>query len=70
MKKALKVLGTIIGGYAILNALTLAFIGGGRIVRHVCDSHPEKSILGSDAEVINEAVNDYKYWFDRIRGRA
>ena len=69
MKKALKVLGTIIGGYAIFNALTLAFIGGGRIIRHMIDN-PEKSIFGSDAEVINEAVNDYKYWFDRIRGRA
>lgn len=69
MKKALKVLGTIIGGYAIWNTLCLAFIGGGRIIRHEIDN-PKKSILESDAEVINEAVNDYKYWFDLIRGRA
>lgn len=69
MKKALKVLGTIIGGYAIFNTLCLAFIGGGRIIRHKIDN-PGKSIIESDNEVVDEAVNDYKYWFDWIRGRA
>lgn len=69
MKKALKVLGAIVGGYAILNTLCLAWMGAGRVLRKFMEN-PTRSILESNEEVASDTVNDWKDWFKGLKGEA
>lgn len=70
MKKLLKVLGVIAGGYAIWNTLCLAWIGAGRIVRRCTENYPNESFMESDDVVVKEAINDWKILFRRLKEEA
>lgn len=70
MKKFFKVLGVIVGGYAIWNTLCLAYIGAGRIVKRFAETYPNGSIAEIDGKVLNDAADDWRVFIKRIKGEA
>ena len=66
MKKVFKIAGKIIGGYAVLNTLVLAWVGVGRIIKYSYDN-PGASHREFNAKVIDEAAESWKLVINDVK---
>lgn len=62
MKKALKVLGTIVKVYVVLNTLCWAWIGVGQLLKKGTDD-PSLSPTEVNEIVVGEAIDNWKMFF-------
>ena len=66
MKKVLKIAGGIIGGYAVLNTLVLAWVGSGRVLKHRFENPDETQYELYDT-IFDETTQSWKPYVELFK---